>query len=271
MLLSRGAPARHYASQVRDVAPRIGQQRSGDGCDERVWSLSSNVLPSEGKLRPGRGRRARAEEEGTPGSSQTSGRCLGFHQEAARPRQANSRARTCDDGPSEILGRGSSEDDRTRVDWKKNSAVSRCTVAHEPAEQAIVDRYESLRAAALGGGLPLERLVAMTTDFARLWSDPSTLNRERKRMLAYVIEDATLIKNPHAGTTTLEEPENRLECISARTLVISSAPNRQRYAQCVHLMRNFVQTWSLFVIVMFMWKCMFRTPSWAWRRARHDT
>jgi hypothetical protein len=41
-----------------------------------------------------------------------------------------------------------------------------------------------------------ERLIAMTTDFGRLWSDPSTPNRERKRMLGYVIEDATLVKVP---------------------------------------------------------------------------
>jgi hypothetical protein len=46
-----------------------------------------------------------------------------------------------------------------------------------------------------------ERLVVMTTDFKRLWSDPSTPNRERKRMLAYVIEDATLVKLPREGTT----------------------------------------------------------------------
>jgi len=46
-----------------------------------------------------------------------------------------------------------------------------------------------------------ERFVAMTTDFKRLWSDPSTPNRERKRMLAYVIEDATLVKLPREGTT----------------------------------------------------------------------
>jgi len=48
-----------------------------------------------------------------------------------------------------------------------------------------------------------ERLVAMTTDFNRLWSDPSTPNRERKRMLAYLVEDATLVKLPEAGTTKI--------------------------------------------------------------------
>ena len=45
------------------------------------------------------------------------------------------------------------------------------------------------------------RLVAMTSDFRQLWADPNTPNRERKRMLELLIEDATLIKiPPHAIT-----------------------------------------------------------------------
>jgi DNA invertase Pin-like site-specific DNA recombinase len=48
-----------------------------------------------------------------------------------------------------------------------------------------------------------ERLVAMTTDFNELWTDPLTANRERKRLLAYIIEDATLIKLPAEGTTRI--------------------------------------------------------------------
>ena len=48
-----------------------------------------------------------------------------------------------------------------------------------------------------------ERLVAMTTDFQKLWDDPRTPNRERKRLLAYIIEDATLLKIPAEGTTTI--------------------------------------------------------------------
>jgi len=48
-----------------------------------------------------------------------------------------------------------------------------------------------------------DRLVAMTTDFKRLWSDPSTPNRERKRMLAYVVEDGTLVKIPAEGITKI--------------------------------------------------------------------
>ena len=41
-----------------------------------------------------------------------------------------------------------------------------------------------------------ERLVAMTRDFKTLWADPGTPNRERKRLLAHVIEDVTLVKLP---------------------------------------------------------------------------
>ncbi|MBU1947577.1 MAG: recombinase family protein [Candidatus Eisenbacteria bacterium] len=48
-----------------------------------------------------------------------------------------------------------------------------------------------------------DRLVAMTTDFMQLWADPATPNRERKRMLAHIIEDATLIKCQEEGTTTI--------------------------------------------------------------------
>jgi len=46
-----------------------------------------------------------------------------------------------------------------------------------------------------------ERLIAMTSDFGSLWSDPTTSNRERKRMLAYVVEDVTLVKVPQEGLT----------------------------------------------------------------------
>jgi len=46
-----------------------------------------------------------------------------------------------------------------------------------------------------------ERLVAMTVDFNKLWEDPDTPNRERKRLLAHIIEDVTLVKLPAKGTT----------------------------------------------------------------------
>ena len=48
-----------------------------------------------------------------------------------------------------------------------------------------------------------DRLVTMTTDFKTLWHDPNLPNRERKRLLAHIIEDVTLIKLPAEGTTTI--------------------------------------------------------------------
>jgi DNA invertase Pin-like site-specific DNA recombinase len=48
-----------------------------------------------------------------------------------------------------------------------------------------------------------QRLVTMTTDFRKLWDDPVTANRERKRLLAYIIEDATLLKIPAEGITKI--------------------------------------------------------------------
>jgi DNA invertase Pin-like site-specific DNA recombinase len=46
-----------------------------------------------------------------------------------------------------------------------------------------------------------ERLVAMTADFGKLWNNPDTPNRERKRLLAHIIEDVTLVKLPAEGVT----------------------------------------------------------------------
>jgi DNA invertase Pin-like site-specific DNA recombinase len=46
-----------------------------------------------------------------------------------------------------------------------------------------------------------ERLVAMTADFHKLWADRDTPNRERKRLVAHIIEDVTLVKLPAEGTT----------------------------------------------------------------------
>jgi len=48
-----------------------------------------------------------------------------------------------------------------------------------------------------------ERLIAMTSDFKQLWANPDTPNRERKRMLDHIIEDATLVRLPGKGSTTV--------------------------------------------------------------------
>lgn len=48
-----------------------------------------------------------------------------------------------------------------------------------------------------------ERLIAMTVDFSKLWADPDTPDRERKRLLAHIIEDVTLVKMSVEGTTKI--------------------------------------------------------------------
>jgi DNA invertase Pin-like site-specific DNA recombinase len=48
-----------------------------------------------------------------------------------------------------------------------------------------------------------DRLAAMTTDFKTLWQDRSLPNRERKRLIAHIIEDVTLVKLPDAGVTRI--------------------------------------------------------------------
>lgn len=85
--------------------------------------------------------------------------------------------------------------DTLEADW--NEKLRALAKARDERERA---RHDDL--VAIDDGTR-DRLVAMTTDFKRLWSDPSTSNRERKRMLAYVVEDGTLVKLPDEGTTRI--------------------------------------------------------------------
>ena len=83
--------------------------------------------------------------------------------------------------------------DTLEAEW--NSKLRTLAQAREEREQArqqnqlIVD--DAIR----------QRLLMMTTDFKKLWNDPTTPNRERKRLLACIIEDATLTKLPAEGIT----------------------------------------------------------------------
>jgi DNA invertase Pin-like site-specific DNA recombinase len=81
-----------------------------------------------------------------------------------------------------------------------------------------------------------QRLVAMTTDFRKLWDDPDTANRERKRLLAYVIEDATLIKIPAEGITKIHVrfKGGRTETLATRNPK-SSAQQIKTQPEVVHL------------------------------------
>jgi len=48
-----------------------------------------------------------------------------------------------------------------------------------------------------------DRLIAMTADFKTVWCDPTLPNRERKRLLAYLVDDVTLLKFPAEGETRI--------------------------------------------------------------------
>jgi hypothetical protein len=76
--------------------------------------------------------------------------------------------------------------DTLEADW--NEKLRALTDAQEQYEkQRIAD-------AMVLGDEQRERILALTTDFPRLWRDPKTPQRERKRMVRLMIEDVTLIK-----------------------------------------------------------------------------
>ncbi len=92
--------------------------------------------------------------------------------------------------------------DSLEVEW--NAKLRASVEAREEyerqrtAEQLVVD------------GEQRRRILALATDFPAVWRDPKTSDRERKRMLALLIEDVTLTKQQQitvavrfrAGTTT---------------------------------------------------------------------
>lgn len=84
--------------------------------------------------------------------------------------------------------------DTLEADW--NDKLRALAKARDDRERA---RQENV----ILDGTVREQLVAMIADFKRLWTDSTTPNRERKRMLAHIIEDATLIKLSVEGTTKI--------------------------------------------------------------------
>lgn len=111
--------------------------------------------------------------------------------------------------------------DTLEADW--NEKLRALAEARDERERAQREDQMAI------DGATRDRLVAMTTDFRRLWSDPSTSSRERKRMLAYLVEDATLVKLPDEGitrvhvrftggqTTTLRTVNPKASCEMVRT------------------------------------------------------
>jgi hypothetical protein len=68
--------------------------------------------------------------------------------------------------------------DTLEADWNdKLRVLAKAREDRERAQHENVALDDSVRV----------RLVAMTDDFKRLWTDPATPNRERKRMLAHII------------------------------------------------------------------------------------
>ncbi|HXY32666.1 MAG TPA: recombinase family protein [Planctomycetaceae bacterium] len=85
--------------------------------------------------------------------------------------------------------------DTLEADW--NNKLRALAKAREERERARRDDQFLLDETAR------ERLRTLTTDFQQLWADPATANRERKRMLAHIIEDVTLLKVVGEGITKI--------------------------------------------------------------------
>ena len=76
--------------------------------------------------------------------------------------------------------------DTLEAEW--NNKLRALAAAHDDYERQRGD------GAALLGEEQRKQVLALATDFPRLWSDPGTPQRERKRMVRLLIEDVTLLK-----------------------------------------------------------------------------
>ena len=110
--------------------------------------------------------------------------------------------------------------DTLEADW--NDKLRALAKAREDRERArLEDRFvldEAIR----------ERLRTLTTDFHELWADPATANRERKRMLAHIIEDVTLLKLPGEGITKIQVRFKGGKTETLTTLNPKSSPEQVR-------------------------------------------
>ena len=110
--------------------------------------------------------------------------------------------------------------DTLEADWnRKLRALQEAQQEYEQQrdhDRAAID--EELRA----------RLHTLATEFPRLWRDPETPDRERKRLLRLLVEDVTLVKReqfhihirfPGGATKTLELPLPRRATVTQRAVV----------------------------------------------------
>ena len=72
------------------------------------------------------------------------------------------------------------------------------------------------------------RLHVLATDFPRVWRDPATPDRERKRLVRLLLEDVTLIKRdqllihlrfPGGATRTLQRPRPRRITVTPHSII----------------------------------------------------
>ena len=111
-------------------------------------------------------------------------------------RARHPRTRTCSDGPGEILCRGPSKNYRACANYKKKSSATPCNVGYGPTSRDIVEQYETLRAAALGGGLPFDARSGLALFLRRgMWgwaqaaTTPETLVHSRRPIASRMNSD----------------------------------------------------------------------------------
>lgn len=97
-----------------------------------------------------------------------------------------------------------------------------------------------------------KRLKALTMDFKQIWNDPETSSRERKRMLAFIIEDVTLVRISTDGITrchirfrggrtetlTAENPKSASEQIKTPPEIVEVVDRLLDYYTCAEIAKK---------------------------------
>jgi len=123
--------------------------------------------------------------------------------------------------------------DELEAQW--NRALQQVVDAQETSDRHRQADRLSVDAAAR------ERILALATDFPRLWDDPHTPDRERKRMVRLLMEDVTLIKTAEGLTAHL-----RFRGGATTTLTLARARNawqlRETSTEIVALIDRLLET-----------------------------
>src|SRR5581483_8754232 len=79
----------------------------------------------------------------------------------------------------------------SRIRWRASGMTSRALAGAREERERARQRDQIVL-----GNAVCRQLLATTIDFREVWDRQSTPNRERKRLLAYIVEDVTMIKIP---------------------------------------------------------------------------